>query len=164
MDKKIIYIALGLFIIALVVVLAGIYRFNFTNHDIYVDDGNGDVLKYAEVQSTTSASVQKNINELTNEKNTTIQKPTPLPSKLTPTPVTPPVVKNGCTVGGCSGQLCGDGSIDGLISTCEYREEYACYKSAQCERQTNGQCGWTETPELTECLLLRHSTTGFEVQ
>lgn len=56
-----------------------------------------------------------------------------------------------CVVGGCSGQLCiEDGS--GGISTCEYREEYACYKKASCGRQADGQCGWTMTPELKQCL------------
>ncbi len=38
------------------------------------------------------------------------------------------------------------------MSTCEYREEYGCYKSATCERQDSGKCGWTETEELNSCL------------
>jgi hypothetical protein len=57
---------------------------------------------------------------------------------------------NGCFVGGCSGQVCSD--QEGVISTCEWREEYACYRDATCERQSDGQCGWTETPELLTCL------------
>lgn len=59
-------------------------------------------------------------------------------------------VKGGCYVGGCSGQICSDEA--GAISTCEYREAYACYKSATCERQGNGQCGWTPTTALQMCL------------
>lgn len=55
-----------------------------------------------------------------------------------------------CYIGGCSSQVCSDQK--NIITTCEYKEEYACYKNAKCERQTNGQCGWTETPELKECL------------
>ena len=55
-----------------------------------------------------------------------------------------------CYIGGCSSQLCSD-SPD-LASTCEYREEYACYREAVCERQQNGQCGWTQTSELNACL------------
>lgn len=55
-----------------------------------------------------------------------------------------------CFVGGCSGQICSD--REGVISTCEWREEYACYQSAACERQADGQCGWTQTPELNACL------------
>src|SRR3989344_3351533 len=45
-----------------------------------------------------------------------------------------------CVVTGCSSQVCAE---EDVITTCEYRSEYACYKSATCERQTNGECGWT---------------------
>jgi hypothetical protein len=55
-----------------------------------------------------------------------------------------------CFVGGCSGQVCSD--QEGVISTCEWREEYACYQTATCERQPDGLCGWTPTPELNACL------------
>lgn len=55
-----------------------------------------------------------------------------------------------CFVGGCSSQICSD--QEGVISTCEWREEYACYQAATCERQADGQCGWTQTPELSACL------------
>jgi hypothetical protein len=55
-----------------------------------------------------------------------------------------------CYVGGCSGQICSD--QEGAISTCEWRDEYACYQTATCERQAGGECGWTETPELMACL------------
>ncbi len=55
-----------------------------------------------------------------------------------------------CYMGGCSSQLC-TGQPDAM-STCEYREEYACYKTATCERQATGKCGWTETAELNACL------------
>jgi len=55
-----------------------------------------------------------------------------------------------CFVGGCSGQVCSD--QDGVITTCEWRDEYACYQTATCERQATGECGWTPTPELETCL------------
>lgn len=55
-----------------------------------------------------------------------------------------------CFIGGCSNQICSD--QPGVVSTCEYKEEYACYTTARCERQTDGQCGWTQTTELTSCL------------
>ena len=58
----------------------------------------------------------------------------------------------GCFVGGCSNQICSD--QEGLISTCEFKEEYACYKTATCERQTSGKCGWTQTSGLQACLNL----------
>lgn len=60
-----------------------------------------------------------------------------------PTPV------NTCKRGGCSGQICAETSV---ISTCEWRPEYACYQAATCERQTNGTCGFTPTPALAACL------------
>jgi hypothetical protein len=61
-----------------------------------------------------------------------------------------PVASGGCYVGGCSSQICSDDP--GVVSDCMYRKEYACYKTAKCERQSNGQCGWTETAELKMCL------------
>jgi hypothetical protein len=56
-----------------------------------------------------------------------------------------------CRVGGCSNQLC-VGPDDEGVSTCEWREEYACYSSATCELQPDGACGWTPTLELQGCL------------
>lgn len=59
-----------------------------------------------------------------------------------------------CEVSGCSSQLC-IGPVEAALgmggSTCEWKEEYICYRGARCERQQNGQCGWTETPELITC-------------
>lgn len=56
---------------------------------------------------------------------------------------------DGCVVTGCSGQICSDHDV---VSTCEFQESYACYKDAICERQATGQCGWTQTPALKQCL------------
>lgn len=55
-----------------------------------------------------------------------------------------------CHIGGCSAQLCTDQKD--MASTCEYREEYACFKTAKCEVQKSGECGWTETSDLALCL------------
>lgn len=55
-----------------------------------------------------------------------------------------------CYVGGCSSEVCSD--QPGAISTCIYREAYGCYKTATCERQSSGRCGWTPTKELDTCL------------
>jgi hypothetical protein len=60
------------------------------------------------------------------------------------------LVDQSCYVGGCSGQICSD--QEGVISTCEWRDEYACYQTATCARQPDGQCGWTPTEELNSCL------------
>jgi hypothetical protein len=54
-----------------------------------------------------------------------------------------------CMKTGCSGQVCSDQEV---ITTCEFRTEYECYKRAACERQRNGECGFTMTRELSECL------------
>ncbi len=74
--------------------------------------------------------------------------PSPEPS---PTPVVPPgeTLKGDCHPTGCSSQICSD---ENVITTCEYRAEYACYKSATCERQADGKCGWTMMGELRGCL------------
>ena len=63
-----------------------------------------------------------------------------------------------CFVGGCSGQVCAD--TEGLVSTCEWRAEYACYKSAHCEVQGNGECGWTPSAELSSCIADANQPTG----
>ena len=55
-----------------------------------------------------------------------------------------------CFVGGCSGQICSE--TEGVISTCEWKPEYACYHSATCEVQADGNCGWTQTAALQACL------------
>jgi hypothetical protein len=57
-----------------------------------------------------------------------------------------------CVVGGCSGQLCVDPSKDQGVTNCMYSPQYACYKTAECKRQTTGECGWTETSTLKQCL------------
>lgn len=58
--------------------------------------------------------------------------------------------RGGCMSTGCSGQVCADADI---ITTCEYKPEYACYENAVCERQADGQCGWTLTAAVGRCLL-----------
>ncbi|MEZ5691886.1 MAG: hypothetical protein R3D71_09525 [Rickettsiales bacterium] len=57
-----------------------------------------------------------------------------------------------CVAGGCSGQLCLEASGEMLVGTCEWKEEYTCYNTAACEKQSDGKCGWTKTDELAKCL------------
>ncbi len=76
--------------------------------------------------------------------------PPPLPPHNDSVTPSEPVTKGECRPGGCSNQLCTD--QPDIVSTCEWREEYACYQKATCERQPSGECGWVETPELTQCL------------
>lgn len=54
-----------------------------------------------------------------------------------------------CMKTGCSSQVCSDEEV---MTTCEFKPEYECYKKAACERQKNGECGFTQTPELLACL------------
>lgn len=60
------------------------------------------------------------------------------------------VDRGGCYVGGCSSQVCSDDPE--VMTTCEFLEEYACYQNATCERQVDGECGWTETDILLQCI------------
>lgn len=65
------------------------------------------------------------------------------------------IAENNCVVAGCSSQLCiskEEAENGGGISTCEFREEYACYRFSECRTQESGTCGWTMTPEVTQCL------------
>lgn len=63
-----------------------------------------------------------------------------------------PVARKPCIKTGCGGQVCSDEEV---ITTCEWRREYECYRSARCERQASGECGFTPTQELTACLRRR---------
>ena len=65
----------------------------------------------------------------------------------------PGLQTNGCAVAGCSGQLCVSADEAGdVVTTCEYRAQYACYREASCEPQADGKCGWSQSPELQRCL------------
>ena len=59
------------------------------------------------------------------------------------------VAEKPCKKTGCSSQICADQDV---VTTCEWRPEYECYQKAICERQRNGECGFTQTPELAACL------------
>lgn len=54
-----------------------------------------------------------------------------------------------CIKTGCSSQVCSDHTV---MTTCEWRAEYACYQKASCARQADGNCGFTPTRDLTACL------------
>jgi len=59
-----------------------------------------------------------------------------------------------CTVGGCSGELCYDANDKSAptASICIWSSHYACYRTAKCQKQTNGKCGWNATNELNRCI------------
>jgi eight-cysteine-cluster-containing protein len=69
-----------------------------------------------------------------------------------PSPPEPtPPAANDCIKTGCSGTVCAEPGKD-VMTTCEFKPEYACYRDAACERQGDGSCGWTQSPALTACL------------
>jgi eight-cysteine-cluster-containing protein len=66
--------------------------------------------------------------------------------------------KDECVISGCSGEICSD---EGVLTTCLYLPHYECYKEAVCERQPDGQCGWTTTETLKQCLEDKRATFRF---
>lgn len=60
------------------------------------------------------------------------------------------VAQKQCKPTGCSRQVCSDEEV---VTTCEFLPEYSCYPLALCEKQADGECGWTETEEFKSCLL-----------
>lgn len=78
-----------------------------------------------------------------------VPSPTPPPtSRPTPSPTTHPE----CVRAGCSGQLCVSVLSREIVTTCEFRAEYACYQAADCTVQADGTCGFTPTDALRQCL------------
>lgn len=58
-----------------------------------------------------------------------------------------------CNRGGCSGQMCVESTSEPMMSTCEFQPEYVCtQKFAVCERQPDGECGFTLKPEYKACM------------
>ncbi|HXK34959.1 MAG TPA: Gmad2 immunoglobulin-like domain-containing protein [Candidatus Paceibacterota bacterium] len=84
------------------------------------------------------------------EFNDQIEIPVQFEKTETPTGEEPLVGGKPCFRTGCSGQVC---SLKEVITTCEFLPQYACYWTAACERQADGECGFTQTPELISCLL-----------
>lgn len=78
-----------------------------------------------------------------------------------PTETLLPITKKECLVTGCSGQICSDEKV---TTTCEFKEEYACYRTAKCEQQEDGKCGWTPTEELVACLVSAWEKEGLGAQ
>lgn len=73
------------------------------------------------------------------------------PAPTEPAPTEPGSDQSACAPTGCSSTVCAPVGED-VITTCEYRPEYDCYKQATCERQPGGDCGWTPNAELDACL------------
>ncbi|MFA6908576.1 MAG: eight-cysteine-cluster domain-containing protein [Patescibacteria group bacterium] len=57
-----------------------------------------------------------------------------------------------CIVWGCSAHLCGRKiKVDGVATTCEYKDAYACVKQTTCGC-TEGECRWDPTDAYVACL------------
>jgi hypothetical protein len=87
----------------------------------------------------------------------------PLTSSSAPAETAPPppsaaggaaaaVADSGCEIGGCSGEVCQKAGAPKMFSTCDYKPEWQCYKTAHCALGADGSCGWKSTPELDKCL------------
>lgn len=65
-------------------------------------------------------------------------------------------IGDGCYIADfCSGSKCAEvGTLFKAPVTCQSGEINNCYKekTARCEKQTSGNCGWTNTPELELCV------------
>eukprot|EP00121_Abeoforma_whisleri_P005929 Awhi_evm1s5380 len=69
-------------------------------------------------------------------------------------------------VSGCNDQFCIEAprpihggprrrSIEHLedsFDDCAWKDEFLCLRKAECTRQSDGKCGFTQTPELNQCL------------
>lgn len=56
-----------------------------------------------------------------------------------------------CVTDGCSGEICRDETSPPVNTTCDWKPEYSCFELTQCEQQSNGKCGWTQTSEYIAC-------------
>ena len=57
---------------------------------------------------------------------------------------------NHCAKGGCSGEVCQAKSEPPVVSVCEYREEFECFKLTSC-RCIGGMCRWENNSAYLEC-------------
>ncbi|MCK5025843.1 MAG: eight-cysteine-cluster domain-containing protein [Nanoarchaeota archaeon] len=65
-----------------------------------------------------------------------------------------------CVTGGCSGTICQHKDSEPVMTTCEFKPEYACYKQIECKCVSNG-CVWDKTAEFEMCVQdLRQKTGG----
>ncbi|KAJ3083143.1 hypothetical protein HK102_001229 [Quaeritorhiza haematococci] len=71
-----------------------------------------------------------------------------------------------CVKAGCNGELCVDAETASTINPgiCIWQPEFECFKSAACEVQTNGDCGFTQTSELNRCIADVKAQTELELQ
>lgn len=56
-----------------------------------------------------------------------------------------------CIIAGCNNQVCTD--QENYTTDCRWHKSYGCYEKGVCERQNDGECGWTRTNEIMQCLM-----------
>lgn len=56
-----------------------------------------------------------------------------------------------CVTGGCSGTICQHKDSEPIMTTCEFKPEYTCYKQIGCKCISNG-CVWDKTAEFDDCV------------
>lgn len=61
-----------------------------------------------------------------------------------------PVLK--CKTSGCNGVMCVNSKAEDLMSTCEYRSYYRCFREHSTCKAINNKCQWESTPGLVKCL------------
>lgn len=59
-----------------------------------------------------------------------------------------------CVKAGCYNERCVSREVDRTIisSVCDFQPQYACYQDVECTVQTSGECGFTPSAELEQCL------------
>ena len=56
-----------------------------------------------------------------------------------------------CVVGGCSGTVCQSKDAEPIFTTCEYKDEYACYEAIDCGCVAD-KCQWEKTSAFEQCV------------
>lgn len=64
-----------------------------------------------------------------------------------------------CVTGGCSGTICQHKDTEPIMTTCEFKPEYACYKQIKCGC-IDGKCVWDKTAEFDDCVEDLRGKTG----
>ena len=78
-----------------------------------------------------------------------------------PSPSEPPASGDtgACVRSGCSGTVCVPEGKS-VMTTCEYKPEYDCYREVPCERQADGQCGFGDRETLDACIAEARQSGG----
>jgi hypothetical protein len=61
-------------------------------------------------------------------------------------------LQNGCFIFGYNYESCSEKNKYSQNPIWPVSRDHSCYRNAVCELQTNGQCNWTQTEELKNCL------------